>query len=76
MSSIETISISSFMTRDVKTEKEEKNVITVPGSMAKPIIDDILKVISTGSASDGKIFLYDIAEPYDIGSKETLDVAL
>jgi CBS domain-containing protein len=28
MSSIETISVSSFMTRDVKMEKEDQNVIT------------------------------------------------
>jgi CBS domain-containing protein len=28
MNSIETISVSSFMTRDVKTEKEDQNVIT------------------------------------------------
>jgi CBS domain-containing protein len=28
MSSIETISVSSFMTRDVKTEKEDQNVLT------------------------------------------------
>jgi nitrogen regulatory protein P-II 1 len=50
--------------------------LLVPDSMAKPIIDDILKVISTGSAADGKIFLYDVAEAYDIGTKETGDVAL
>ena len=43
---------------------------------AKEIIDDVLKVISTGSASDGKIFVYDVAEAYDIGSKETSDAAL
>jgi len=35
--------------------------VLVPDSLAKPIIDDILKVISTGSAADGKIFLYDVA---------------
>ncbi len=28
MSSIETISVSNFMTRDVKTEKEDENVVT------------------------------------------------
>ena len=50
--------------------------VLVPDSMAKPIIDDILKVISTGSASDGKIFLYDVADAYDIGTKETGDVAI
>lgn len=28
-------------------------------SIAKPVIDDVLKLISTGSTSDGKIFVYD-----------------
>jgi nitrogen regulatory protein PII len=48
----------------------------VPDAKAKEVIDDVLKVISTGSASDGKIFVYDVAEAYDIGSKETGDAAL
>ncbi|MCD6038177.1 MAG: hypothetical protein K0S67_2066, partial [Nitrososphaeraceae archaeon] len=30
----------------------------------------------TGSSSDGKIFVYDVAEAYDIGSKESSDIAL
>ena len=50
--------------------------VLVPDEMAKAIIDDVLKVISTGSASDGKIFVYDVAEAYDIGSKEKGEAAL
>jgi nitrogen regulatory protein P-II 1 len=50
--------------------------VLVPDAVAKSIIDDVLKVISTGSASDGKIFVYDVAEAYDIGSKEKGDAAL
>ncbi len=50
--------------------------VLVPDGKAKEIIDEVLKVISTGSASDGKIFVYDVAEAYDIGSKETGDAAL
>src|SRR5690242_633939 len=50
--------------------------VLVADKLAKPIIDDIMKTISTGSASDGKIFVYDVAEAYDIGSKETDDEAL
>ena len=50
--------------------------VLVSDSLAKPIIDNILKTISTGSASDGKIFVYDVAEAYDIGSKEKSDAAL
>jgi nitrogen regulatory protein P-II 1 len=50
--------------------------VMVPDSMAKPIIDDILQTISTGSAADGKIFVKDVLEAYDIGSKESGDKAL
>lgn len=45
-------------------------------STAKAIITDVLKKISTGSASDGKIFVYDVTDAYDIGSKEKDDDAL
>jgi nitrogen regulatory protein P-II 1 len=50
--------------------------VLVNDSLAKEIIDDLLKKISTGSTSDGKIFVYDVAEAYDIGSKEHGDSAL
>jgi nitrogen regulatory protein P-II 1 len=50
--------------------------VLVPDAKAKAIIDDVLKVISTGSASDGKIFVYDVAEAYEIGSKEKGDAAI
>jgi nitrogen regulatory protein P-II 1 len=50
--------------------------VLVPDDKARTIIDEVLKVISTGSASDGKIFVYDVAEAYDIGSKEKGDAAL
>jgi nitrogen regulatory protein P-II 1 len=43
---------------------------------AKKIIHDILNVVSTGSASDGKIFVYDVAEAFDIGTKKSGDIAL
>ena len=50
--------------------------VLVEDAKAHDIIKDVLKVISTGSASDGKIFVYDVAEAYDIGSKETGEAAL
>jgi nitrogen regulatory protein PII len=50
--------------------------VLVPDAIAKTIIDEVIKVISTGSASDGKIFVYDVAEAYDIGSKEKGDAAI
>ena len=50
--------------------------VLVSDSLATKIIEALLKEISTGSASDGKIFVYDVAEAYDIGSKEEGDDAL
>jgi nitrogen regulatory protein P-II 1 len=50
--------------------------VLVSDSKAKSIIDDILKAISSGSSSDGKIFVYEVAEAYDIGSKQIGDTAL
>jgi nitrogen regulatory protein P-II 1 len=44
--------------------------VIVPDSMEKAIISDLMDKISTGSAGDGKIFVKDITESYDIGSKE------
>jgi nitrogen regulatory protein PII len=50
--------------------------VLVRDSQAKPIIDDILDVISTGSHYDGKMFVYHVAESYDIGTKGTSNSAL
>ncbi|HEX6560989.1 MAG TPA: P-II family nitrogen regulator [Nitrososphaera sp.] len=44
-------------------------VVVIPDSMQKPVVDDILSRLSTGEASDGKIFVKDIHEAYDIGTK-------
>ena len=50
--------------------------VLVSKEKMKPLIDDILAKIGTGSLSDGKIFVYDVLEAYDIGSKESGDNAL
>jgi nitrogen regulatory protein P-II 1 len=50
--------------------------VLVSDKVAEEIVRDLLKEISTGSASDGKIFVYDVAQAYDIGSKEEGDAAL
>jgi nitrogen regulatory protein P-II 1 len=47
----------------------------VSDSMAKPIVDEIIATLSTGSDSDGRIFVKDISEGYDIGSKKSWDAA-
>jgi nitrogen regulatory protein P-II 1 len=50
--------------------------VIVSDNMLKPIIDDMLKALSRGSSPDGKIFVFDVAEAYDIQTKETGDIAL
>jgi nitrogen regulatory protein P-II 1 len=50
--------------------------VLVADSRVKQIIDDLLQTISRGSASDGKIFIYDVAEAIDIGTKRTGDTVL
>lgn len=43
---------------------------------ASRIIDDILKIMSTGSNRSGKIFVYNVVEAYDFKKKNTGDAAL
>jgi nitrogen regulatory protein P-II 1 len=50
--------------------------VIVPDSMYKVLISDIMDRLSTGSAGDGKIFVKDIAETYDIGNKEAGEKAV
>jgi nitrogen regulatory protein P-II 1 len=50
--------------------------VLVSDPLAKQLVDDLIKNLSTGSASDGKIFVKDISEAYDIGSKQVGDIAL
>ena len=44
MGSIETLSVSSFMTRDVKTEKEDQNVLTACRIMHENNIGSVIIV--------------------------------
>ena len=50
--------------------------VVIPDSMEKVLISDIMDRLSTGSAGDGKIFVRDITETYDIGSKESGEKAV
>ena len=50
--------------------------VMVPDSLSKQIVDEIIKNLSTGSASDGKIFDKDVSEVYDIGSRQHGEMAL
>jgi nitrogen regulatory protein P-II 1 len=48
----------------------------VSDPLVKDIVDNLIKTLSTGSASDGKIFVKDISEVYDIGLKQVGEIAL
>ena len=50
--------------------------LLVSDPLAKRLVDDLIKNLSTGSDSDGKIFVKDIFEAYDIGSKQCGEIAL
>jgi nitrogen regulatory protein P-II 1 len=50
--------------------------VLVSDDKLQPIVQDILDGLSTGSASDGKIFVYDVLDAFDIGTRETQDKAL
>jgi nitrogen regulatory protein P-II 1 len=50
--------------------------ILVSEHMIRPIVDEILKVINTGSAPEGKIFVYDVVEAHDIKTNESGEAAL
>ena len=50
--------------------------VVVSYLLPKQVIDNILDIIGTDSNYDGKIFVYDVAEAYDIVSKESSDSAL
>ena len=49
--------------------------VLIPDSMEKNLVSEIMNTVSTGSASDGKIFVKDVIGAYDIGSKEEGDKA-
>ncbi len=45
-------------------------ITVVDDSLVDKVIDAIINVTSTGSPGDGKIFLYDVADAIDIGTKK------
>jgi nitrogen regulatory protein P-II 1 len=50
--------------------------VIVANSQANKVVGDILHVVGTHSASDGKIFVYNVEEAYDLRTKKTADRAL
>jgi nitrogen regulatory protein P-II 1 len=49
--------------------------VIIPDSMKKALVDDIIAAASTGSAADGKIFVKAITNAYDIGTKQSGEIA-
>jgi nitrogen regulatory protein P-II 1 len=50
--------------------------VLVADSQVKSLLDDLIKTISTGSSPDGKIFVYDVIQAFDIRTKKSGDSAL
>lgn len=50
--------------------------VLVPDLLAREIIDNVLKTFGSGAFAIGKIFVYDVIEAYDMGTKEEGDGAL
>lgn len=50
--------------------------VVVPDTLVKLIVDNVLDKFGTGASAIGKIFVYDVATAYDIGTKEEGDKAL
>lgn len=43
--------------------------VIIPDALENALVGEIMNTISTGSAGDGKIFVKDVTNAYDIGSK-------
>ncbi len=50
--------------------------VLVDDNIAQNIIDKLLSELTTGSVSDGKIFVYDVFEAYDIGTGTKNELAI
>lgn len=50
--------------------------VLVTDTLAREILEDVLKNLGAGTSAIGKIFVYDVVEAYDLSSKEKGDNAL
>lgn len=55
---------------------QTKVQVLVSDTLSSKIIRDVLKTFGAGTSAIGKIFVYDVAEAYDLGSKDKGDSAL
>ena len=50
--------------------------VIVDDTLSNDIINELLKQLTRGSVSDGKIFVYDVSQVYDIGSSQKNELAI
>ena len=50
--------------------------VIVDDTLSNDIINELLKQLTRGSVSDGKIFVYDVSQAYDIGSSKKNELAI
>lgn len=50
--------------------------VIVDDTLSNDIINELLKQLTRGSVSDGKIFVYDVFQAYDIGSSQKNEFAI
>jgi nitrogen regulatory protein PII len=48
----------------------------VSDALAKTVVRDVKKMLGTGGAAFGKIFVYDVREAYDLKTMKEGDLAL
>lgn len=50
--------------------------VLVDDNILEDIVDKLISELTTGSVSDGKIFVYDVYEAYDIGTRKKNGLAI
>ena len=50
--------------------------VIVDDTLSNDIINELLKQLTRGAVSDGKIFVYDVYQAYDIGSSKKNEFAI
>jgi nitrogen regulatory protein P-II 1 len=71
--------VRAYMTGRMITPEYVKRTrveIVVPDSKAKEIIDEILNSLSPGKEAHGMIFVRDVADAYEIGTKASGETVL
>ena len=71
--------VRSYQTGRMITPRHVKRIkveVVAPDSRAKEIIDEILNKLGTGKEAHGVIFVRDVADAYEIGTKASGETVL